>query len=172
MNTHQRVLGLAMAATLALAGAGCGTTEPPGDGGTGGSAACTDADPFCHPHGGKRWGEEKTGVTFAEAKAYCEGLSGKLPSISDLRTLFADCPATEPGGACDVTDTCTTEACLNEACVGCGDGGHNVFGNEDPFWSGTAVSDKPGQHFLAVYRYSLISALDDEKAMSAYCIAP
>ncbi len=111
-------------------------------------------------------------MTFAEAKAFCEGLNGKLPGISDLRTLFVDCPATEPGGACGVTDACAGEACKNDACVGCGDGGLNLFGDENPFWSGTAVSDRPGFHFLAVYRYSLIDFLDDTMAMSAYCIAP
>lgn len=170
MNTLLHGFGLAVVACLALAA--CGTSDSGGTGGAGGWSVCTAADPFCRKLGQTRWSNEKSGVTFAEAKAYCEGLGGELPSISDLRTLFVDCPATEPGGACGVTDTCTSEACKNEACIGCGDGGHDIFGDENPFWSATAVSDKPGFHFLAVYRYSLIDALDDTLAMSAYCIAP
>ena len=51
-------------------------------------------------------------MMFDEAFDYCDNLvegvisDWRLPTIGELRTLIQNCPATEPGGVCGVTDEC------------------------------------------------------------------
>lgn len=103
-------------------------------------------------------------VTWDEAKSYCENLDEKnhtdwrLPTISELRTLIKNCPATEPGGKCKVSDNCLTGSCWSNACKECVNknriykncesnwffclidspdtlGKHSVLGHKGWFWS-------------------------------------
>lgn len=174
MRTSSWIFRAAITAGLALASNGCGGDVTGGSGGstTIDTSPCGAGDPFCHSFGGKLWTDEKGDMTFADAQAYCASLHGELPGISALRSLIKDCPATETGGACTVTDQCASQACLNDACGGCGDGGLNVFSNENPFWSATANSDLPGERFVAVYRYSLVHSRVETGSASAYCCTP
>lgn len=143
--------------------AGTGVAVEPG-------SPCPEGNPFCHMWDGQCWSDEQQGVTFGQAQARCAELQGSLPSISYLRSLFQDCPVTEPEGVCNVSDTCTVSTCENEACAGCGDGGLNVFSGENIFWSSTAVSDLPGEQFVAVYRYGMVTSFSTDQIFSAYCI--
>ena len=66
------------------------------------------------------------GWTYETGLAFCEDLvlegydDWRVPTIGELRTLLAGCPATESGGSCGVTDTCTDEArCWTSDCEGC-----------------------------------------------------
>ena len=133
---------------------------------------CPEENPFCHSLVGLCWSNEQQGLSLAQAQTRCTEMQGALPSITHLRSLFVECPATEPEGACTITETCSASTCEIEACSGCGDGGLNVFGNENIFWSSTSVSDVPGEQFVAVYRYGMVTSLSTDGMFSAYCVQP
>lgn len=67
-------------------------------------------------------------VSFATATTYCNDLvlggnsDWRLPNINELRTLIAGCPATVTGGSCPINASCSSSACITEACNGCPSG--------------------------------------------------
>ena len=81
-------------------------------------------------------------ATYDEAISYCDDLSEgnytdwRLPNIDELRTLIQNCPGTETGGTCKISeendclsyDTCWTEDCKN--CSEDTKGGHSKFDSE------------------------------------------
>ena len=83
-------------------------------------------------------------MTWDEAITYCENLGGRLPTISELRTLIQNCQGTETGGECGVTDSCLSSAvCWNVPCGGCEydeSGKYSVFGDTYWFWSSSVRS--------------------------------
>lgn len=64
-------------------------------------------------------------MTISKATEYCSDLSAggyndwSMPTISELRTLIENCPATETGGSCGITDSCRTSNCEDSTCSGC-----------------------------------------------------
>jgi hypothetical protein len=94
-----------------------GNTGNTGDSG----ATCTGSDKFCHSHDGLNWSDASSNkMTWDEAITYCENLGGRLPTISELRTLIQNCPGTETGGECGVTDDClSSDDCRTDPCDGC-----------------------------------------------------
>ncbi|HPM47794.1 MAG TPA: DUF1566 domain-containing protein, partial [bacterium] len=90
-------------------------------------------------------------MSWDNAIKYCENLKEddysdwRLPTISELRTLIQNCPATETGGACKVTDSCLSwDDCRNDACDGCKyfeDGRYSKLGDTGWFWSSSLRSD-------------------------------
>jgi len=87
--------------------------------------------------GGGTWTDPATGyvwqnpsagdfMTWQKAMDYCNNLNldGKqwhLPTISELRSIISDCPATQTGGECGVTDSCLyLSSCHTSGCNGCG----------------------------------------------------
>jgi hypothetical protein len=78
---------------------------------------------------GLEWQHTPTGgdMDWESAVIHCQnldlnGAGWRLPNISELRSLFRGCPATESGGACGVTDSCLSwdsGGCYNVACAGC-----------------------------------------------------
>jgi len=122
-----------------------GNTGDTGDTGNTGDT-CTGSDKFCHSHDGLDWSDASSGLmTWDDAVTYCENLGGRLPTISELRTLIQNCSATETGGECGVTDSCLSwDDCWNESCNGCEydeSGKYSVFGDTYWFWSSSVRSD-------------------------------
>ncbi|HRZ78442.1 MAG TPA: DUF1566 domain-containing protein [bacterium] len=115
------------------------------------------ANNFPNEHDGLNWSDAASSeMTWDEAINYCETLGGRLPTISELRTLIQDCPSTETGGECGVTDECLSwENCWNDSCDGCESDETNpvkysVFGDTNWFWSSSERSNYTG---LAWYVY-------------------
>jgi uncharacterized protein (TIGR02145 family) len=100
---------------------------------------------FPQPHAGLCWSKASSSTrNWGDAKDYCKNLGGRLPTISELRTLIQNCPATETGGSCGVTDSCLSYSeCRNDDCSGCSydsSGKYSVFGDTGWFWSSSVRS--------------------------------
>ena len=90
-------------------------------------------------------------MNWNQAINYCKNLhednhnDWHLPTISELMTLIQNCPATQIGGKCKVTDNCLSHSdCGNDACFGCksdNSGKYSKLGDTDPFWSSSTASD-------------------------------
>jgi hypothetical protein len=109
---------------------------------------------------------DPTTRSWDDAVAYCDSLAlgGRedwhLPTISELRSLIRGCPATETGGSCGVTDSCTGDGCGSwGSCAGCSYlGGPGAGGSYWPpeltahdygwFWSSSSYA---GGAFYACY---------------------
>ncbi|MBP7432840.1 DUF1566 domain-containing protein [bacterium] len=144
--------------------------EDAGDTGGGETGAtCTGSDKFCHSHDGLNWSDvSNNSMTWFEAVDYCENLGGHLPTISELRTLIQNCPATETSGECGVTDECLYYGgCWNNPCGGCEvdkSGKYSVFGDEAFFWSSSELSDDAAGIWFVLFDYGQVfynSEFDD-----------
>ncbi len=89
-------------------------------------------------------------MSWSDAKTYCANLNEdgysdwRLPTISELRTLIKNCPATESGGACKITNECLSSKCRNDDCKGCKhfeEGRYSKLEDTDQVWSSSEVSD-------------------------------
>jgi len=115
-----------------------------------------DAENFPNEHDGLSWSDASSNyMDWDEAITYCENLGGRLPTISELRTLIQNCPATETGGECGVTDSCLSfDDCRNNPCKGCEydySGKYSVFGMPESLWSSSVWSDDPGIAWLVTF---------------------
>jgi hypothetical protein len=124
-----------------------GNTGNTGDSGNSGDTGDTGdtGDNFPNEHDGLDWSDASSSVMdWNTAIIYCENLGGRLPTISELRTLIQNCPATETSGECGVTDDCLSyAACRNDSCSGCeynSEGKYSVFGDIYWFWSSSEQS--------------------------------
>ena len=105
------------------------------------------------------------------AKKYCEELGGRLPTISELRTLIKNCPATESGGSCGVTDSCSTTSCWDETCDGC----IGVRSVEDRkytrrLWSMTVPSDRTDLAWYVNFNDNSVDAIYSFSFYNVRCI--
>ena len=92
---------------------------------------------------------------WQEAINYCQELrlagydDWRLPTIDELRSLIRGCDRTGRGGDCNVTDSCTSLECQNEACDGCNGGNSDncylepaLSGSCDTHWSYSTDTEK------------------------------
>jgi len=110
-----------------------------------GGCTCPENNKFCHSHDGLDWSDVSNNpMNWAAAITYCVDLGGRLPTISELRTLIQNCSVTETGGECGVTDSCLSYEDCFDACGGCGyddSGKYSVFGDNHELQSSSERSD-------------------------------
>ena len=97
-------------------------------------------------------------LAWDAANAYCNALNlagyadWHLPTVDEFRTLIRGCPATQPGGSCNVQEGgCLAWSCRDESCDGClymvgpGEGGtywpDGIVGGCCGYWSSTLLED-------------------------------
>ncbi|HPM47780.1 MAG TPA: DUF1566 domain-containing protein [bacterium] len=120
------------------------------------SSNCPVSNMFCHSFSGNNWSDASSDyMDWYEAKTYCEDIiGGRLPTISELRTLIQNCLATETGGECKATDDCLSwDDCWANSCYGCeynDSGKYSVFGDTYWFWSSSPRVDGSTDYIWSV----------------------
>lgn len=78
------------------------------------------------PNTGLMWMQYPTIAYGGTAEQKCEDLEWgtysdwRVPTINEVRSLIRGCPATETGGSCTITDSCTDYSeCFSQSCFGC-----------------------------------------------------
>ena len=127
---------------------------------TGCSKNCPTSNKFCNSYAGKNWSDRSSSaMDWNSSLSYCTNLGGRLPTISELRTIIQYCPVTQPTGSCGVKDSCVSySSCWSSICEGCSFDGSNpgkysVFGDKGVLWSSSERSDSQGLMAWAVTFY-------------------
>jgi len=124
-------------------------------------------------------------MTWEEAQNYCKNLdfwavSWHLPDIDELRQIVRNCPATEAGGSCRVSEegNCLAGNCSapKESCT-CerkakNRGHYSMFGDADyiGLWSSSTLSNDAGKAWGAVFYSGMIGSLDKNSKLYARCV--
>ena len=125
-------------------------------------------------------------MTWKEAQDYCKNLdyggdSWRLPNIDELRQLVRNCPATEPGGSCRVSDegNCLAGNCSSpkNSCT-CerkpkNRGYYSMFGDADyiGLWSSSSLSDDDKKAWGAVFYSGMIGSVSKNSKLYARCVS-
>lgn len=138
------------------------------------TAKCLDTNKFCHEHDGLYWSDVSRYLRWEKSVEYCENLEGRLPTISELRTLIKDCQMTETDGACKITDECLsfTNCYDDNLCGGCGQSNYSVFGYDGTFWSSSEMPDDTVNVWVVDFDYGNIYNYytDTTQPFAAICI--
>lgn len=130
---------------------------------------------------GKTWSDTaESSMTWQNAMDYCDNLTAcgysdwHLPTISELRTLIQNCPATETGGECGVTDSCLScNECWNAACNGCdydSSGKYSKLGDTYYFWSSSVPSDDSVSAWFVGFNDGLVFSNSKSYTYSVRCV--
>jgi hypothetical protein len=134
---------------------------------------------------GLTWQEppESTFRDWDRAIAYCEGLTldgssdWRLPSVSELRTLLRNCPATESGGACGVIDTCLAGSCASGDCTPACDGAAGtclrdvaLTGSCGWTWSASAVDGDSSEAWRVDFETGQVSNFAKTSGIPVRCV--
>jgi hypothetical protein len=113
--------------------------------------------PFTDNITGYMWSTKAEEIDWKNAVEYCYDLNEggfsdwRLPTISELRTLIQNCPATETGGECGVTDSCLSYSeCKSNKCFGCDrdeTGIYSVFRDTGIFLSQTPIEGSHNEDY-------------------------
>jgi len=124
------------------------------------------------------WGAQSTqyALIWQNAVDYCNNLTEggysdwHLPTISELRTLIQNCPATQSGAGCGVTDSCLSWSdCYSDTCSGCASDSSGTYSKLEDInwlWSSSVPSDKPS--LAAAVNFSVGSVTNDYKSKNHY----
>ena len=102
---------------------------------------------FPNYNDGDCWSDATPGsMEHEDAISYCKGIGGRLPTISELRTLIQNCPKTEFPQKEGVTEWCEvydpghlSSYSRTHCYTSCSD--VSVFGDTRSLWSSSVVSD-------------------------------
>ncbi|MBQ4437681.1 DUF1566 domain-containing protein [bacterium] len=151
----------------------------------------TFEDHICIPSSGidgLAWSSKTKSATWSNAISYCDNLTEggyddwHLPTISELRTLIQNCPVTETGGECGITDTClSNKECSNNSTCRCGgtETGYNVPSKYsklgDPYlselWSSSVVDNSYDDSAWYVdFEYAFINWYSKNQQLSFRCV--
>lgn len=142
------------------------------------SCSGDDTGNFPNEHDDLNWSDKaQDTMNWDDAVEYCEKLGGRLPTISELRTLIQNCPATETGGECEVTDSCLSWDCLTDPCDGCeddGSGKYSVFGDTVVLWSSSKPSDYTDGAWAVAFSNGKVNTIfkSTPRDMSTVCVRP
>lgn len=138
---------------------------------------CPENDPFCLENGELLWSGKSVDF-FSDANEYCKNIGGRLPNIDELRTLIINCPGTETGGECTVTQGCLSHSCENSACSQCEEntsGKYSVFGDYESFWSDSINSSDTSLSWSVSFTNGSIydfnyTGIDEDPAQYFRCV--
>jgi len=138
-------------------------------------SSCGGNDPFPNSHAGLKWSDASNEIlSYNDAIKYCQDLGGRLPTISELRTLIQNCPDTETGGSCSVTDNCLSATeCRDNCLLGCHQPStsYSVFGDRNWVWSSSEASDSTGDIWAVLFLDAAINCQNkDVSLFSARCV--
>lgn len=145
-----------------------------------------DSD-LCIKESGKTWSELLTSPHgWESANSYCEHLTvcgysdWHLPTIGELRSLIQNCPATQTGGECGITDSClSTSECGYDACSGChydsdNPNKYNKLGDTEEWillWSSSNVNYGYGYYYyVSLTSASVGITRMDDSGVSVRCV--
>lgn len=138
--------------------------------------SCPEHNKFCREHNGLHWTDALDFMTWNQAENYCRDIGGRLPTISEFRTIIQNCQATETGGECGVTDFCLSyESCFSEQCEGCNNSlNHSVLGYTSYFWSSSKQTENETLVWVAIFDSASIHHYDSTttKTMAVACVKP
>ena len=133
----------------------------------------------CVQAAGKTWTEARSSETWQEAKNYCSNLTAcghsdwRLPTISELRSLIQNCPKTQTGGECGVTDSCLSDSCYTfTACSGCDHDSsvkYSKLGDNKWLWS-SSPRDDDGTWNVYFYLASVGSYMEELDGHDVRCV--
>jgi len=137
-----------------------------------GLQTCPVINPFCHYKSGQWWSDiAEEEMTWDEAKLYCSKLGGKLPTISELRTLVIICKEIQSNGACTVTDECLASSCwVNECDCETDFDDCSFFNDEKELWSISKVEDDPGRVWFLDFDLGYISDYSEDYTVYVRCV--
>ncbi|HQN73774.1 MAG TPA: hypothetical protein PLX56_11715 [bacterium] len=138
---------------------------------------CPETEPFCIQNGELFWSGKMEG-SLEYAQDHCKKIGGRLPTISELRSLIQNCPGAETGGECNVENDCLSYSCKNEACSQCEidiSGKYSVFGDYESFWSDSMNSDNYSQSWVITFINGSIdlmeiSGIDEDPVLKFRCV--
>jgi len=141
---------------------------------------CEAKEVTCVQAAGKTWTEKTSTMTWQEAKDYCSKLTAcgysdwHLPTISELRSLIQNCPATQTGGVCGVTDSCLSWSdCGDSACSGCdsdSSGKYSKLGDTSWFWSSSVLSDYSDRAWIVIFSSGIVGKYNKSNSNDVRCV--
>lgn len=104
-------------------------------------------------HGNLKWSDKSSStMIWDNAKAYCTSLGGRLPNITELRTIIINCPGTVTGGVCAVNEpdhlASTDYSDANCYCDGSADS-YSALGDDKNTWLWSSSEQRSANADLA-----------------------